>query len=325
VAGEGVQGTRGSRVPISGSLAAAAWRTGRTQRFAEIPPDTFAARELGAKSAIVTPMLFRNRPVGFLLVMDRGVGQPFRDDDERLLQAFAASAATAVATAQTATDTALRRSIEASEAERARWARELHDETLQQLAGLRVLLAGARRSKDSERIAAALDDAVEMITTGIGDLRALITDLRPAALDELGLEAALKTLIERVIHQSGLAIEFDMSLAFENGTAPTRHAGEVESAGYRLVQEALTNVVKHSGAQRVEIRVIDGEDCVDIWLRDDGSGFETEGVSRGFGLVGMRERVALVHGTLEIDSSPGAGTTVHARIPSRRRSGAAVG
>src|SRR4051812_34167611 len=187
VAGAGVSGARGTRMPIARSLAAAAWRTGRTQRFTEVPTDTFAARELGARAAIVTPMLFRNRPVGFLVVMDRAGGEPFREDDERLLQAFAASAATAVATAQSASDVALRRAIEASEAERARWARELHDETLQQLAGLRVLLSGARRSGDPERVGAALDSAVEMITTGIADLRALITDLRPAALDELGL------------------------------------------------------------------------------------------------------------------------------------------
>lgn len=320
VAGERAQGARGSRVPIGGSLAAHAWRTGRSQRFTEIPPNTFAARQLRASTAIVTPMLFRNRPLGFLLVMDRDGGHPFRDEDERLLQAFAASAATAVATAQTATDTALRRSIEASEAERARWARELHDETLQQLAGLRVLLSGARRSSDPQRIAAALGDAVEMLTTGIADLRALITDLRPAALDELGLEAALKTLVERVTQQSGLAIDLDVALAFERGEAATRHISEIESTGYRLIQEALTNVVKHADAERVEVRVSDdGDDCVEIWLHDDGTGFETAGATRGFGLVGMRERVALVHGMLEIDSSPGAGTTVHARLPSRRR------
>jgi signal transduction histidine kinase len=323
VAGEGVTGAEGTRIPISRSLAATAWRTGRSQRFTEVPPHTFAARELAAATAIVTPMLFRNRPVGFLVVMDRAGGQPFREDDERLLQAFAASAATAVATAQSAGDVALRRSIEASEAERARWARELHDETLQQLAGLRVLLGGARRSGDPERIAAALDEAVEMLTTGIADLRALITDLRPAALDELGLEAALRTLAERVARQSGLEIDLDVDLAWERGDSPTRHTQEVESAGYRLVQEALTNVIKHAGATRVEIRVTDDDDCMQITLRDDGDGFEPGAATSGFGLVGMRERVALVHGSLELESAPAAGTTIRARIPSRRREGAA--
>jgi signal transduction histidine kinase len=314
VAGEGVSGAQGARMPLARSLAAAAWRTGRTQRFREIPADTFAARRLGARTAIVTPMLFRNRPVGFLVVMDRAGGEPFRDDDERLLQAFAASAATAVATAQSAGDEALRRAIAASEAERARWARELHDETLQQLAGLRVLLSGARRSDDPERIAAALDDAVETITTGIADLRALITDLRPAALDELGLGAALRTLVERVSRQSGLDVDLDVDL-----DRPARHTSDVESAGYRLVQEALTNVIKHAGATRVQIRVSEDDEHVDIVLRDDGSGFQPDGATGGFGLVGMRERVALVHGSLDIETAPGAGTTIRARIPSRHR------
>src|SRR4051794_16069009 len=236
VAGEGVEGLRGRRVLISDSLAASAMQSGRAQRFTELPPDSFAAREMGARTAIVTPMLFRNRPVGFLVVMDRmSGGRAFGEDDERLLQAFAASAAIAVATAQTAGDEALRRSIEASESERSRWARELHDETLQQLAGLRVLLAGARRSGDADRIRAAVDDAVDLLEQGIADLRALITDLRPAALDELGPQAALETLAARVAQQSGLEIDLQIDLAFERGDTPTRHVTEIESTTYRLV------------------------------------------------------------------------------------------
>jgi signal transduction histidine kinase len=316
VAGEGVQGLQGRRVPIEGSLASEAMRTGRAQRLSEVPPDTFAAREMGARTAVVTPMLFRNRPVGFLIAIDRMSGNPaFGEDDLRLLQAFAASAATAVATAQTAGDEALRRSIEASESERARWARELHDETLQAMAGLRVLLAGARRSGDADRIRAAVDDAVELLEHGIADLRALITDLRPAALDELGTQAALETLVARVAQQSGLEID----LEFERGDNTARHVTEIESTTYRLVQEGLTNVVKHAGATRVDVRVIDMEETVEILLRDDGQGFDPDGDAAGFGLIGMRERVALVHGTLDVESAAGCGTTLRARIPARRR------
>jgi signal transduction histidine kinase len=320
VAGEGVEGLRGTRVPVAGSIAASALRTGRSQRFSEIPPESFAARVIGAQSAIVTPMLFRNRPVGFLIVIDRlGDGRPFGEDDERLLQAFAAAAATAVATAQSAGDEALRRSIEASEAERGRWARELHDETLQQLAGVRVLLAGARRSGDPDRIATAVDDAIDELSGGIADLRALITDLRPAALDELGTEAALQTLTARVAEQSGLEIDLRVDLAFGRDDGAARHVTEIESTTYRLVQEGLTNVVKHASARHVEVRVADVEDTVEILLRDDGRGFDEDSGTRGFGLIGMRERVALVHGTLDVESAPGAGTTLRARIPARRR------
>ncbi len=320
VAGEGVEGLQGRRVPISGSLAASAMQSGRAQRFSHVPDDSFAAREMGAETALVTPMMFRNRPVGFLIAMDRMVGgRAFGEDDQRLLQAFAASAATAVATAQSAGDEALRRSIEASESERARWARELHDETLQSMAGLRVLLTGARRSGDPERIAAALDDAVSLLTDGITDLRALITDLRPAALDELGPEAALQTLTKRVAQQSGLQIELEVDLAFERGDSAERHVSEIESTTYRLVQEGLTNVVKHAGATRVHVRVTDLDDTIEILLRDDGRGFDPTGAGTGFGLIGMRERVALVHGSLEVGSEPGEGTTLRALIPTRRR------
>jgi signal transduction histidine kinase len=227
-----------------------------------------------------------------------------------------------VATAQSAGDEALRRSIEASESERSRWARELHDETLQHLAGLRVLLSGARRSGDPERIAAALDDAVDLLSDGISDLRALITDLRPAALDELGTKAALETLVARVTQQSGLEIELEVDLAFERGDSSERHVGEIESTTYRLVQEGLTNVVKHADATRVEVRVMDLDETLEVRLRDDGRGFDAEGESAGFGLIGMRERVALVRGTLEVESAPGDGTTLRARIPSRRRDAA---
>ncbi len=320
VAGEGVEGLQGRRVPIAGSLAAAAMKSGRAQRFSELPPESFAAREMGASTAIVTPMLFRNRPVGFLIVMDRMSGsRAFGEDDERLLHAFAASAATAVATAQTAGDESLRRSLEASERERSRWARELHDDTLQHLAGLRVLLSGARRSGNPERIAAALDDAVDLLTDGIADLRALITDLRPAALDELGPKAALETLVARVAQQSGLEVDLEVDLAFERGDISERHIGEIESTTYRLVQEGLTNVVKHAEARRVEVRVIDDQETVEVLLRDDGRGFDADRQSAGFGLIGMRERVALVRGTLEVESAPGDGTTLRARIPMRRR------
>ena len=275
VAGEGVEGLKGMRMAVAESLAASSMRTGRQQRFDHIPKESFAARELGARTGIVTPMIFRDRPVGFLVVTDRLENdRPFNDEDERLLQAFAASAATAVATAQNASDEALRRGIEASESERTRWARELHDETLQQLAGLRVLLAGARRSGDAERMSGAIESALEQITTAIGDLRSLITELRPAALDELGTKPALETLVERVARQTDLEIALEVDLAYDNGDDVGRHIPEIESTVYRLVQEALTNVGKHAGATRVEIFVSDRDGQVAVTVRDDGAGFE---------------------------------------------------
>ena len=320
VAGEGVEGVQGTRLPVGDSLVGSALESGRPVRFAEIPPHTFAYREMGARSAIVTPMIFRNRPVGFLAVFDRVIGdRAFTDEDERLLQAFAAAAATAVATAQNVSDEGLRRSLEASEIERTRWARELHDETLQQLAGLRLLLSGARRSGDPRRVAAALDDAIEQLTIAIGDLRSLITDLRPAALDELGARPALETLTARLSNQADLTIDLKVDLAYENGEETLRHAPEIESTVYRVVQEALTNIAKHASATHVDVRVSDRSGDIDVVVHDDGKGFDPENGSDGFGLLGMRERLVLVRGELNVESSPDAGTTVHARIPNPPR------
>jgi signal transduction histidine kinase len=322
-AGEGVEGYKGQRMPVSDSIAGPAMRTGRQQRFDRVPRDSFAARELGARTAIATPMIFRDKPIGFLVVIDRLEDErPFNEEDERLLQAFAASAATAVATAQNASDEALRRGIEASESERTRWARELHDETLQQLAGLRVMLAGALRSGQADRMTGAIETALEQINTAIGDLRSLITELRPAALDELGAKPALESLVDRVSRQSDLEIALSVDLAYENGDAPERHTPEVEATLYRLVQEALTNAIKHAAAAHVDVDVSDRNGAIVVTVRDDGAGFDPGERSAGFGLLGMRERLALVNGTLDIESAPGDGTLIRASIPVHRRAAA---
>jgi two-component system, NarL family, sensor histidine kinase DevS len=184
------------------------------------------------------------------------------------------------------------------------------------------LLSGAGRSADPARAAIAIDDAIEMLGEGIADLRTLVTDLRPAALDEFGPQAALETLTARVGRQSGLAIDIAVDLAFERGDASSRDAREIESTIYRLVQEALTNVVKHAHARNVEVRVSETADAVELMIHDDGHGFEIDSKTPGFGLLGMHERVALVHGTLELTSCLGGGTTLRAHVPVRR--GAAV-
>src|SRR5215207_7787874 len=313
VAGEGVEGTRGTRMPVEDSLVADAIRDGRPTRRHDVPGSAFGLPTIQARTALVAPMMFRNRPIGFLTAFDRLQGDAsFTDEDERLLQAFAASAATAVATVQNASAEAVRRSLSASEEERRRWARELHDETLQELAGLKVLLSGARRTEDIDRARTAIDQALEIITSGIANLRALITDLRPAALDELGTEPALTALVSRMGAQTGLEITLDVDLAYERGRSAHRHAPELELVIYRLVQEALNNVHKHARAAKVHVGVaeVDGDGVVVVDVRDDGEGFDPSAASEGFGLVGMRERVAAIGGTVEFDSSPGQGSHV---------------
>ena len=150
--------------------------------------------------------------------------------------------------------------------------------------------------------------------TGVGDLRSLITDLRPAALDEFGIKAALETLAERVTRQSDVVVDLEVDLGHDDSKPEFRHQAEIESAVYRVVQEALTNAVKHAEATRVVVRISDRDGTVDVTVRDDGKGFDAQESSEGFGLLGIRERLALVRGTLEIESAPGAGTTLNISI-----------
>ena len=238
--------------------------------------------------------------MGILAAFDRGQdGGAFTEDDEQMLRTFAASAATAVAMAQSVQADRLRSSIASTEAERRRWARELHDETLQGLGGLRVLLSSALRRGDPQRSEQAMREAVEHIEREIGNLRAIITELRPAALDELGLRTAIEALLDRHREQSGFQISDELALP-DPSAGEARLDPEVESTVYRVVQEALTNVVKHAGAENVRVVVggsSDGE--LQIEIQDDGSGFDADAVDQGFGLAGMRERVSLAGGTLE--------------------------
>ena len=309
------------RIPVEGSISGHVLQTRRPKRMRDMHDQIrFAmARQVDAQSGLFVPLVFRGRAVGVLNVFDRaGGGEEFTVEDERLLEGFAASAATAVATAQTVASEGLRRSIEASERERQRWALELHDETLQELAGLKVLLSGARRSDDLAAVHRTLDTALEQIDTEITGLRRLITDLRPAALDTFGVKAALEGLAERVTATTGLEIDLQIDLAFESGRAAERPDMSLESGLYRLVQESLTNVVKHADASAVEVTIVEQDDCIELTVRDDGAGFDPAASTGGFGLIGMQERARLLEGEVNVSSEPGAGTTVHARLPSVR-------
>jgi len=321
VAGDVPASVVGFRFPLQDSVGGDVLRTGRTERIADFSGRmrSFLAERLEAASGLIVPLRFRDRALGILAAVDRlEYGPEFTAEDERLMFGFAASAATAVATAQSAADETLRRALEASEAERRRWARELHDATLQDLGGLRIELSSARGSEDPRRVAAAVNQAVEHLARAIGDLRALITDLRPAALDELGIEAALDALADRVRSQADLVLSFSVTLARDAAGVPTRHTPELESTVYRLVQEALTNVVKHAQASNVEVIVVERDGWIELTVVDDGVGFRPSERHEGFGLLGMTERAQLAGGRLEVTSAPGDGTTVRARLAAAR-------
>ena len=319
-AGELPEGVRGQRMPVEGTVTGQVLRSQRSERLRDagsVLHVSMALLGLEADSALLVPLAFRGRSVGVLMALDRiGDEAAFDLEDERLLDAFAASAATAVATGKSVEAQQLRQSIEASEQERRRWARELHDETLQSLAGLRVGLSSALRG-DEQELRAAVASAVENVREEIANLRSLIVELRPAALDEYGAGAAIENLAERTAARQGIAIEAHVDLAWERGEEPTRHTPELESTVYRLVQESVTNAVRHAGASRIEIQVRERDSCIDVAVSDDGHGFDLDAERRGFGLMGMRERVKLADGELDVETGP-SGTTVRARLPARR-------
>ena len=324
-AGEFPEELIGARIPLQYTVASAALRTHRTQRLEEeLNRSRFEQHGLGrlgidAASGLVVPLVFRNQTYGVLLAIEPLEGGPhFTADHQRLLEAFAASAATAVATATSVAAEQHRQRLMAAEDERRRWARELHDETLQSLAGLQMVLGSARRAGSADALAAAVGDAVERLEHEIGNLRALITDLRPAALDEFGTKGALETLALRV-ERNGIEVDLNVELAHGQGRAPTRHTEEVEAAIYRIVQEALTNAAKHGSATKARVEVTEDESTVHIVVSDDGAGFDPGAATAGFGLLGMRERVELLGGTIEIESAPGSGTTVNVSVPAQRR------
>ena len=303
------------RLPIAQTRYGDVLRTSAPLRVddvdAEVSLDSALLGVPDASTALLVPLVYRGRPLGVLCAFDRVEGAAvFDGEDEQVLRAFAASAATAVATARTVEGDRLRSALASAEGERRRWARELHDETLQALGGLKVLLSGAARTDDPAALRSTVRGAVEQVTREIENLRSLITELRPASLDELGLEPALLTLVARTEATQGLEIEHHIDL----GPPAARLPPELETAVYRVAQEALTNVAKHARASRVQLDVERRDDIVRLTISDDGVGYDPEQPTAGFGVVGMRERVALAQGTLLVEPAE-PGTRIAATFP----------
>jgi signal transduction histidine kinase len=320
-AGETGDEAVGSRLASAQTALGEVLRTGHAERLTEMS----SRMRLGlgeltdrARMAMLVPLTFHGRGVGVLVALDRfDSTTPFSAEDERLMRAFAGSAATALATAQTVEEEQLRMSIASADQERGRWARELHDETLQGLGALQVILTTALNQEGSEPLRKAAEQAVGQLETQIAELQGLITELRPAALDDIGLEPALRSLFERTLEAHGVTVVAEIDLGVESGRNATRLEPEVEGTIYRLVQEALSNTAKHAETNEATVRITERDGQVSIEVRDEGSGFNTKDPRRGFGLLGMRERLELTGGSLEVDSRPGAGTRVSATLPAR--------
>jgi signal transduction histidine kinase len=321
IAGELDESMVGRRVDVLASLCGEVLVSGTARRFEHLAGHARLRplHDSEAESMLCVPLYVRGRALGVLAAMDRlGETSGFTDEDERLFDAFAASGATAIATAKNVAAEGLRRAIEASEREKKRWARELHDDPLQELAALKLALGRLRRSDDLAERDAALTLADQQVIQAIEGLRAMVTELRPAALDEVGTQGALQALAERATRQGHGDVRMHIDLDYEAGRVAQRHPPEIEETIYRVVQEALSNVLKHAAASLCEVSVIELDNLITIRVRDDGKGMSAgDTSSTSFGLIGMRERLALVGGTLRTESQPGQGTLIEAAIPVR--------
>ncbi|HET9162450.1 MAG TPA: GAF domain-containing sensor histidine kinase [Solirubrobacterales bacterium] len=263
-----------------------------------------------ARAALPAQLDFRGRSLGAIVALDRlEEGPEFHAEDRRMLTAAAASAAAAVATVLSVSEERLRQSLLAAERERARWARELHDSILQGMGARRMLLSSVLKSGAPEQLRAAVEEGLRDVVRDIDELRALITELRPATLDQLGLVAALEDLFERFGHAAGVELATDMEID------AARLEAELETVLYRLVQEALNNIAKHSGAAHAQLQIRSEADRVELLVADDGAGFDPDAPVSGFGIAGMRERIELAGGELRIESKPGGGTKLLASVP----------
>jgi PAS domain S-box-containing protein len=211
----------------------------------------------------------------------------------------------------------LRRLVTAQEEERRRVSRELHDQMGQHLTGLMLGLKALENDCQSLPHASERLQKLQDLTDSImQEIHHLAWELRPAALDDLGLSTVLRRYTEEWSQRSGVAVDFHSS-----GLDEQRAPSHVETTLYRVVQEALTNVLKHAQADRVSVLLERRRNHVLAIIEDDGKGFDAEAMmsasdaEQTLGLLGMKERVSLVGGTLDVESTPGAGTTVFVKIP----------
>ncbi|HJR53912.1 MAG TPA: PAS domain S-box protein [Gemmatimonadota bacterium] len=215
--------------------------------------------------------------------------------ERRALQAFGAGA------------------VRAAEEERQRIARELHDDTAQRLAGLMLMLRVAGRTEDAKEREERIERVREEIGAAADAVRRIARGLRPPILDEVGLPAALESLVRSLRHAHGFGIDLTMEQTVG------RMGADSELAMYRIVQEALSNAIRHAGASRVSVSLHAEDHVLCAEVEDDGRGFATErpfsDEGQGLGLVGMRERARQAGGTLEIDSAPGSGTRIRVTLP----------
>lgn len=256
--------------------------------------------------------------IGLIQLSDKTEGE-FTEDDEAILVQLAQMASVAVENARLfeqvhagreRLQSLSRRLVEVQETEHRQIARELHDEIGQALTGLKLAIEMSLRSP-ADAATTSLNDARALVNELMGRVRELSLDLRPPMLDDLGLLPALLWHFERYAAQTKVCVVFKQS-GLEG-----RFAREVETAAYRIVQEALTNVARHAGAREAAVRLWTDQGTLTVQIEDQGKGFNPEAAQAGGtsgGLVGMHERAVMLGGRLTVESAPRAGTRVTAEL-----------
>jgi signal transduction histidine kinase len=312
---EGAEPLVGTRLARHASKAGRVLERGRSERVDSVPDDPevdqSSVRLFGARTGLYVPLLLRDVPIGVLVAHDKlGPDQRFDDSDLRLAEQFADRAAIAVDLSRRVARDALRRIVSGQELERRRLARELHDETGQALTSILLGLRTVENAKNAGDLRSAAADLRELVVATLQDVRRLAVQLRPKALDDFGLVAA----VERLVQTFSEATEIQVDLVSQLGD--DRLPPEVETTLYRIAQEALTNIVKHAEASRVSILFVRRSATAMVVIEDDGHGFDPDTVEdERLGIIGMRERVELHEGRLTVESAPGSGTTLVAEVP----------
>jgi two-component system, NarL family, sensor histidine kinase DevS len=311
-AGEHADELRGLALARSASKLGRVLERSHSERIDSLIDDLEVDQELGRRlqlrTGLFVPLRSRDRAIGVIALHDKeGDDARFSDEDVRLAEIFAPRVATAVELSESVARDALRRVVAAQELERKRLARELHDETGQALTSILLGLKAVEGAEEGTHREAAAQ-VREQVKATLQDVRRLAVELRPSALDDFGLVPALQRLVDTFTEQTGIAVHLEAHLGEE------RLPAEIETTLYRIVQEALTNVVKHAQARTVSVVLRRRNGTVSAVFEDDGRGF-TVGDTGGLGIVGMRERADLVNGRFSLESRPGAGTTLSLEVP----------
>ena len=279
------------------------------------------ARILDIHSLLGVPIMVQNRVIGAIQLDEPGCCHRFTPDDIRVMQGIADFAAVAIANARLYRESQeqkersselMRRLARVQEEERARISRELHDSMASTLLEIIYRAEALLARGGDEHLRRELQVMLQSSRSTLGELRRIITDLRPSSVEVLGLPRALAALLDRLAATYGLQLERDIQEDLPLDSL-------LENSLYRLVQEAMNNVCRHSGASRVQVSLRIHDGSLLLRISDNGRGFDPSSCPSGLGLGFMRERAELLGGSFHLESAPGRGTTLLLKAPISRQ------